>query len=49
MPDGLSRMNHVDFSFIDKIHSAGYRIMIDLDCEVKHMSTKFIGKEDAYK
>ncbi len=46
-PDGLNRMNHVDFSFIEKIHEAGYRIMIDLDCEVKHMNVRFVGREDA--
>jgi len=46
-PDGLSRMNHVDYSFIKKIHEAGYKVMIDLDCEVKHMTVKFVGKEYA--
>lgn len=46
-PDGLGRMNHVDFSFIEKIHRAGYKIMIDCDCEVKHMTVKFVGRQDA--
>lgn len=47
-PNGLARLNHVDFTFIAKIHKAGYRVMIDLGCEVKHMTTKFIGRQDAY-
>lgn len=46
-PDGLSRLNHVDYTFLDKIHQAGFKVMIDLDCEVRHMTTKFIGKADA--
>jgi hypothetical protein len=46
-PDGLNRLNHVDFLFIEKIHQAGYKIMIDCDCEVKHMTIKFVGKEYA--
>jgi hypothetical protein len=40
--DGLERANHVDFTFIEKIHKAGYKVMIDLDCKVGHMTTKFI-------
>lgn len=46
-PNGLSRLNHVDYLFIDKIHKAGFKVMIDLDCEVKHKTTKYIGKADA--
>jgi len=46
-PTGLERANHVDFTFIEKIHQAGFRVMIDLDCEIKHMMTKFVGKADA--
>jgi hypothetical protein len=47
-PNGLERQNHVDFSFLRKIHQAGFKVMIDLDVEVKHMAaTKFVGKADA--
>jgi hypothetical protein len=46
-PDGLNRLNHVDFCFIEKIHQAGFKVMIDLDLEVRHMTTKLIGKADA--
>lgn len=42
--DGLNRLNHVDYTFIEKIHKAGYKIMIDLDCVVGHMVVKFKGK-----
>jgi hypothetical protein len=42
-PDGLSRANHVDYTFIDKVHKAGYRCMIDLGCKVGHMETRFVG------
>ena len=45
--DGLKRANHVDYTFIDKIHRAGYKVMIDLDCEVKHMAVEWKGKVDA--
>ena len=41
--DGLSRKNHVDYTFIDKIHKAGFRCMIDLGCRVGHMETRFVG------
>lgn len=34
--DGLSRKNHVDFTFLDKIKNAGYSIYIDLDTKVGH-------------
>ena len=44
--DGLERANHVDYTFIEKIHKAGYRTMIDLDCVVKHMAVKWIGREE---
>lgn len=47
--DGLKRKNHVDFTFINKIHKAGYRVMIDLGCEVGHKMTKFVGRQDAYR
>ena len=40
--DGLDRKNHVDFSFIKKIHDAGYKVMIDLDCKVGHMAVDFV-------
>jgi hypothetical protein len=45
--DGLERLNHVDYTLIDKIHQAGFKVMIDLDLEVKHRMVKFIGKVDA--
>ena len=41
--DGLNRANHVDYTFIDKIHKAGFRCMIDLGCRVGHMETRFVG------
>lgn len=34
--DGLDRSNHVDYTFIDKIHDAGYPTYIDFQTEVKH-------------
>ena len=43
--DGLSRSNHVDFSFIDKIHFAGYATYIDLDCVVGHQFNTFVGRK----
>lgn len=43
--DGLDRANHVDFSFIKKIHEVGFRVMIDLDCVVRHQFNTFVGKE----
>lgn len=43
--DGLSRANHVDFSFIDKIHFAGYATYIDLDCIVGHQFNTFVGRK----
>jgi hypothetical protein len=43
--DGLSRANHVDFDFIEKIHKAGYKTYIDLDCVVGHQYTTFVGKQ----
>jgi len=45
--DGLERLNHVDFAFINKINLAGYKVMIDLSVEVKHMVTKYVGEADA--
>lgn len=47
-PDGLSRINHVDYSFLKKINDAGYKIMIDLDCVVGHLQTRFIGRKDSF-
>lgn len=38
-PDGLSRANHVDFTFLDKIKAAGYPIYIDLGLRVAHQYT----------
>ncbi|MFH0753104.1 MAG: hypothetical protein V2A70_00890 [Candidatus Omnitrophota bacterium] len=48
-PDGLRRMNHVDYTFIEKIHKAGYKVMIDLDCEVKHQETRFVGEKECQR
>ncbi|MHA2067055.1 MAG: hypothetical protein ACXABY_22025 [Candidatus Thorarchaeota archaeon] len=44
-PDGLDRANHVDFHFLDKIHKAGYKIHIDLDTEVGHLTTQPVTRE----
>jgi hypothetical protein len=40
--DGLSRNNHVDFTFLDKIKAAGYPIYIYLDTKVGHQCTEYI-------
>lgn len=42
--DGSGRANHVDFDFISKIHKAGYKIHIDLDCVVGHQYTSYVGR-----
>jgi len=36
--DGLDRKNHVDFTFLDKIHKAGYEIHIDTTTIVGHQA-----------
>lgn len=43
--DGLDRANHVDFSFLQKIKDAGYKIHIDLDTEVGHLTTQPVTRE----
>ena len=45
--NGLERKNHVDYTFIDKIHKAGYRCMIDLGCEVGHKEIRFVMSKNA--
>lgn len=40
-PDGLERGNHVDYDFIDKIHSAGYETYIDLSTVVGHQKVEY--------
>ena len=42
--NGLDRDNHVDFSFINKIHKVGYKVMIDLNCVVGHQVCTFIDR-----
>lgn len=44
-PDGLDRANHVDFSFLSKLKSAGYPIYINLDVEVEHLYTGRANRE----
>lgn len=43
--DGLNRANHVDFTFIQKLKDAGYKIYIDLDMVVEHRAEVGINKE----
>ena len=43
--NGLVRQNHVDYTFIDKIHKAGYDITIDLDCVVGHQYIGYVGSD----
>lgn len=44
-PTGLNRANHVDFTFLDKIKSAGYPVYINMDVEVKHIAEVGVGRE----
>jgi hypothetical protein len=43
--DGLSRQNHVDYSFTNKIRKAGYNIMINVDCIVGHEHRSYVGMD----
>ncbi|MHA2066327.1 MAG: hypothetical protein ACXABY_18305 [Candidatus Thorarchaeota archaeon] len=43
--DGLDRANHVDFSFLQKIKDAGYKIRIDLDTVVGHLTIQPVTRE----
>lgn len=44
---GLDRKNHVDYTFLDKIKSAGYPIYIDLSTVVGHMKVEYeVGQND---
>lgn len=43
--DGLDRANHVDFTFLDKVHNAGYSVYCNLDIVVEHLATVGVGKE----
>lgn len=45
-PDGLDRMNHLDYTFLDKIKKAGYKIYTNFDVVVKHVASLPIGKEE---
>lgn len=45
-PDGLDRMNHLDYTFLDKIKKAGYAIYTNFDVVVKHIASLPIGKEE---
>jgi len=39
--DGLSRANHVDYDFIDKVHDAGYDTYVDLSMVVGHQRVEY--------
>lgn len=45
-PDGLARMNHLDYTFLDKIKKAGYALYTNFDVVVKHVASLPIGKEE---
>ena len=42
---GTGRANHVDYSFLNKIHKAGYPIYIDTDMVVEHITIQSVDKE----
>jgi hypothetical protein len=43
--DGLSRANHVDYDFLDKIRDAGYDIYTNCDITVEHITKVRVSKE----
>jgi hypothetical protein len=44
-PSGTGRANHVDYSFLNKIHEAGYPIYIDTNTVVQHLTTQAVDRE----
>ena len=44
-PNGLDRMNHLDFSVLQKIKNRGYPIYVNFDVVVRHIASIEIDKE----
>lgn len=44
-PDGLSRANHVDLTFIQKIKDAGYDLYVNYDVVVQHIAEVPVGRD----
>ena len=44
-PDGLERMNHLDYTFLDKIKRAGYKIYTNFDVVIEHLTVLPVSKE----